>query len=81
MSTSKEWREIRDAILPRRKAGARRELARAGIDVIGETEFSLYVKVNCATIEYFPFTGGFRGKGIPPGSRGLRNLIALKKGH
>ena len=55
-------------------------LARAGIEVLGETKHSLILKVNCAKVEYFPFTGGYRGKGIPSG-RGLKNLIALKEGH
>lgn len=78
MSKSQEWKDKRAALLPARKDRAKKILARAGIEVIDETKNSLIVKVNCATVEYYPFTGGFRGtEGI--GGRGLDNLIALKK--
>ena len=80
MAKSQEWKDARDAMVPLRKEWARKTLARAGIEVLGETKHSLILKVNCAKVEYFPFTGGYRGKGIPSG-RGLKNLIALKEGH
>lgn len=81
MSKPQAWKDRRDAALPARKERARRALFKAGIDILEETPHSFIVKIGCGKVEYFPFTGGFRGKGIPPGSRGLRNLIALKKGH
>jgi len=80
MAKPQEWKDARDAIVPLRKEWVRKTLARAGIEVLGETKHSLILKVNCAKVEYFPFTGGYRGKGIPSG-RGLKNLIALKEGH
>lgn len=78
MSKPQEWKDRRDAVTPVRKDRARKILARAGIEVVEETKYSLILKVNCVRIEYFPFTGGYRGKGITAG-RGLQNLIALKK--
>lgn len=79
MSRNKEWKERRDKALPARLDYARKVFAQNGIQVLEETPFSLIVKVNCARIEYFPYTGGFRGIGVQPGSKGIKNLIALKK--
>lgn len=78
MSKHQEWKEARDTIVPIRKEWARKALAKIGIDVVDETKYSLILKVNCTKVEYFPFTGSYRGKGIPSG-RGLKNLMALTK--
>lgn len=72
MSRNKEWKERRDKALPARLDYARKVFAQNGIQVLEETPFSLIVKVNC-------YTGGFRGIGVQPGSKGIKNLIALKK--
>lgn len=78
MSRPQEWKDRRDAVTPARKDRAKKTLRSVGIEVLGETTYSLIVKVNCAKVEYFPFTGTYRGRGVSPG-RGLKNLIALKK--
>lgn len=78
MSLSQEWKAHRDGVIQARKDRASQILRSNGIDVLSETKYSLVVRINCHTVEYFPFTGGFTGKGITSG-KGLKNLLALKK--
>ena len=78
MARSQEWKSRRDWVIQARKDRASKILRSNGIDVLSETKYSLVVRINSHTVEYFPFTGGFTGKGITSG-RGLVNLIALKK--
>ncbi len=78
MTRSQEWKAHRDGVIQARKDRASQILRSNGIDVLSETKYSLVVRINCHTVEYVPFTGGFTGKGIASG-KGLKNLLALKK--
>ena len=71
-----EWKAERSRVIDARKDYAKRRFAQAGIPVVRESDLSITVRCHCENVEYFPFTGGFSGKGIRSG-RGIENLIAL----
>ena len=81
MSHTHEWKSRRDEVIQARKDRASKILRSKGIEILSETKYSLILKIDCVMVEYFPFTGGFTGRGVTNG-RGLKNLLALKKrGH
>lgn len=77
MAKSKEWKDRRAHVLPGRMEYAKKRFAQEGITVVNETDVAVIVRCGCSNVTYYPFTGGFTGKGLGCGLRGLENLIDL----
>lgn len=68
-----EWKERRARAVQDRMEYVRKEIASMGGSILEESDTYVKFRRGVIIITYYPFTGGYTGKGIESG-RGILNL-------
>ena len=78
MSKSREWKDKRQKTVQDRMGYVRSRISEIGGVILEENGISVIFRRGTLVIPYWPFTGGYSGKGIISG-KGINNLVKYLK--
>lgn len=78
MSKSREWKDKRQKAVQDRMGYVRSRISEIGGVILEENGISVIFRRGTLVITYWPFTGGYSGKGIISG-KGINNLVKYLK--
>ncbi len=74
MSRTREWKEKRQKAVQDRMEYVRSQINNVGGTILEENDVFVKFRRGALVITYWPFTGGYSGKGIVSG-KGINNLV------
>ena len=78
MAKTREWKEKRRQAVIDRMEYVRSQINEIGGSILKEDDLCVVFRRGALIITYWPFTGGYSGKGIVSG-KGIKNLVNYLK--